>query len=63
MIYARLIIQQGCTQFTHKFIAKNAGAYESYIKSIEKQEGTVIVDTFIDNEYGTIVVLPDDYKY
>lgn len=63
MIYARFVIQEGCTRFNHKIIAKNAAAYEKYVKTIEAQEGTTIIDTFIDNEYCDIVVLPGDYKY
>lgn len=62
MIYARLILQQGCIRFTHKVVAQDQAAYESYRNSIEEND-TAIIDEYVDENYGTIVVLPDDYKY
>lgn len=62
MIYARLILQQGCTRFTHKLVAQNRNAYEEYLKHIEENE-TVIIDEYVDDDFGTIVVLPEDFKY
>ena len=62
MIYARLILQQGCTRFTHKIVAQNINAYNEYLKHIEDNE-TAIIDEYVDDDFGTVVVLPEDFKY
>jgi hypothetical protein len=62
MVYARLIVQCGCGRYTHKIIAESMEAYKNYLKGIEGN-GTTVVDEFVNSNYGTVVVLPEDFKY
>lgn len=63
MIYAKLTIRDpyDCT-YESKIVAQNVNAYEDY-KQVISEYGNIIIDEFVDDDYGTIVVLPDDYKY
>ena len=62
MVYARLIAQQACMRFTIKLVAENMDVYEDYKKSLEDDQA-VIIDEFIDEEFGTVVFLPNNFKY
>ena len=62
MVYARLIAQQACMRFTIKLVAENMDVYEDYKKSLEDDQ-VVIIDEFTDEEFGTVVVLPNNFKY
>ena len=62
MVYARLIAQQACMRFTIKLVAENMDVYEDYKKSLEDAQA-VIIDEFIDEEFGTVVFLPNNFKY
>lgn len=62
MVYARLIAQQACMRFTIKLVAENMDVYEDYKKSLEDDQ-VVIIDEFTDEEFGTVVFLPNNFKY
>lgn len=62
MVYARLIAQQACMRFTIKLVAENMDVYEDYKKSLENDQ-VVIIDEFINEEFGTVVFLPNNFKY
>lgn len=62
MVYARLIAQQACMRFTIKLVAETMDVYKGYKESLENDQ-VVIIDEFIDEEFGTVVILPDDFKY
>lgn len=63
MIYAKLTIrdQYDCC-FEHKIVAQNITAYEQY-KGTIAEYGNIIFDEFVDDDIGTVVVLPEDFKY
>lgn len=63
MIYAKLTIRDAydCC-FEQKIIAQNITAYEQY-KEVIRENDNIIVDEFVDDDIGTIVVLPEDFKY
>lgn len=63
MIYAKLTIRDcyDCC-FEHKIVAQNVTAYEQY-KSVIVENDNIITDEFVDDDMGTIVVLPEDFKY
>lgn len=62
MVYARLIAQQACMRFTIKLVAETMDAYEDYKKSLEDDQ-VVIIDEFFDEKFGTVVFLPNNFKY
>lgn len=63
MIYACLTIRDAydCS-YKSKVVAQNVTAYEDYKKVICENDN-IIVDEFVDDDIGTIVVLPEDFKY
>lgn len=63
MIYAKLTIRDcyDCT-FKHQIVAQNINAYEDY-KKVIVEYGDIIVDEFVDDDIGTVVVLPEDFEY
>ncbi|WP_210522295.1 hypothetical protein [Hymenobacter terricola] len=64
MIYAHLIIKDA-DGFTaeSKLVAADAAAYEDYKKYTTDELGYIIIDEFVDDDMGTIVILPEDFKY
>lgn len=62
MIYAHLIIRDtyDCN-YDSKIVAENEAAYNAY-KATIKEYGCTIIDEFVDNNIGTIVQLPEDFK-
>lgn len=63
MIYAKLTIRDAydCS-YESKIVAQNITAYKDY-KQVIAEYGHIIVDEFVDDDFGTIVVLPEDFKY
>ena len=62
MVYARLVAQQACIRFTIKLVAETMDAYKDYKESLENDQ-VAIIDEFIDEEFGTVVFLPNNFKY
>lgn len=62
MVYARLILQQACSRFMHKIVAQDMDAYKEYLKELDENQ-VAIIDEFVDDDFGTLVVLPEDFKY
>ena len=62
MVYARLVAQQACIRFTIKLVAETMDAYKDYKESLENDQ-VAIIDEFIGEKFGTVVILPDDFKY
>ena len=62
MVYARLIAQQACIRFTIKLVAETMDVYKDYKESLENDQ-VAIIDEFIDEEFGTVVFLPNNFKY
>lgn len=62
MVYARLVAQQACTRFTIKLVAETMDVYKDYKESLENDQ-VAIIDEFIDEKFGTVAILPDDFKY
>lgn len=62
MIYARLRIVNEGFHDDVKLVAENLEAYAEY-KEYLISNNFEIIDEFVDDDIGTIVVLPEDFKY
>ena len=64
MIYARWLIKdEGTgTGAVVKLIAENTKAYQEY-KGYLDEINYEIIDEFVDDDMGTIIILPEDFKY
>ena len=49
-------------RFTIKLVAETMDVYKGYKESLENDQ-VVIIDEFIDEEFGTVVFLPNNFKY
>lgn len=62
MIYAHLTIKQDGITHEVKLVAENQMVYDEY-KFYLKDNGFEIIDEFTDSDFGSIVILPEDFKY
>lgn len=65
MVYVNMKIQHRCgVPVVIKFLAADIQSADEYIDEICNDDDTAeIMDLFIDGNYGTVVVLPEDYEY
>ena len=64
MLYARVIIHNGMCKEIVKLVAESKEAYEAWKKEdIEESGAMTIVDEFVDENFGTITILPEDFRY
>lgn len=63
MIYASFTIHDGDFAGIAKIVAETLDAYNDHKAYIEKELGFTITDEFVDTDVGTVVILPEDFKY
>ena len=63
MLYARVIIQDGDFESDVKLVANDKKAYDAWKLDVENVDGLKIVDEFIDDDFGGVTILPEDFKY
>lgn len=63
MLYARVTIQDGDFKSDVKLVASDKKAYDAWKLDVENVDGLKIVDEFIDEDFGSVTILPEDFEY
>lgn len=63
MIYAHFMVHDAGIVYDHKVVAETMEAYDAHKRYLMDELDCTISQEFIDSDFGTIVVLPEDFEY
>lgn len=63
MIYACFRVHTDDDICTVKLVAETIEAYRSHKEYLEKEYGATFTNEFVDDDFGTVVILPEDFRY